>query len=629
MQATSESHSTGSRRPWRSRLLTVGAASMAVVAAGLPGAAGAAPTPAVEQTWETGTIAKVDDGDTVFVDVTTAAAPATIAPASGTTYCANRVDATTGAMPPVLEDCRVRIVGVQTPEEPGTQGSALGQCGALEAHRALAAALPTGTPVQLRSINVTSVERQYQGGRLARSVFYEQTPGSGVWVDASTAVMSAGLGMWMPLNTNDPEKPEYSRNLSYRELVDAAASARAGLFSGRLCNPDGALATALRMYVVSDPPGDDAGREYVVIYNDSDLPQDIGGWTLRDSSFTYARFATGTAIPARDYVIVRSGLGIAGLPTARDHYFNASGPMFANFDASAGYFHGDGVYLYANDTSAAGMEYGDLRAWHHYPCLGQGCNDELVGKLVFTAVVYDPPGPDTAAGEYVEITNRATAPVRLGGYQFRRQNTPMQFAPDAVLAPGATLRISMGVGVDTPTTIHMGRTSSLLANVGDLLFIERVDSAVLDCRAWGTMSCPPGAPVSGQVATTPAASSPPTPTPPATATVTAVTTVPAKKAVARPSAPLGISATSKARRITVRWTPPAATGSSALTKFRARAYQKSGSKLKVKATCYAKASKLTCRTKKLKKGRTYLVKVAARNKKGYGPTSAALSIRVK
>lgn len=615
------------------RLLVAGVAGAAVLAAGLPGAASAAITPGVEQAWETGTITKVDDGDTVFVDVTNAQAPSTIAPAVGTTYCDDRVDAT-GAMPlgpsgPVLRNCRVRIVGVQTPEEPGTQGSTLGQCGALAAHQALAAVLPVGTTVQLRSINVTSVERQYQGGRLARSVFYEPVPGSGNWVDATESVMRAGLGMWMPLNANDPEKPEYARNLGYRELVDAAAAARAGLFSGRLCSPDGALAPMLRMYVVSDPPGDDAGREYVVINNDADLPLDISGWTLRDSSFTYARFAPGVTIPARDYLVVRAGTGTPGVPTARDHYFNAVGSMFSNFDAAAGYFTGDGVYLYANDTSPAGMEYGDLRAWHHYPCLGQGCNDAAVGKLVFTAVVYDPPGPDSAAAEYVELTYRGATPVRLGGYQFRRQNTTLQFAPDAVLAPGATLRISMGVGVDTPTTIFMGRTASLLANAGDLLFIERVDSAPVDCRAWGTMTCPAGTPVSGQVPPQTTGTQP-APSQPTTAAVTAVApVVPIKKAIAKPSAPAGVSARAKSRRITVRWTAPASAGSYALTRYRARAYQASGSKLKVKATCYAKASKLTCRTKKLKKGRTYVVKVAARNKKGYGVASAPVSIRVK
>lgn len=611
----------------------------AAVAATVPTLAGhAAITVEPEQTWETGTITKVDDGDTVFVDVRTASQPAVIAPAVGQTLCADRVDPVTGAMPsdatgPVLHDCRVRIIGIQTAERSGTEGSIAGQCSAHEAKVALTDILPIGTQVQLRSIRVTSAERQYQGGRMARSVYYEPSPGSGIWVDASRALLQAGLAMWMPLNVNDAEKPEYTHNLEYRQLADTAAAAGVGLFSGHLCAPTGTLAANLRMYVVSDPPGDDAGREYVVINNDSDTPVDLSGWTLRDSSFTYARFAPGVTIPARDYLRVYGGVGTPGVPTSHDYYFNSSGAMFANYTADAGYFFGDAAYLYAPDTTLSALEYGDLRAWYHYPCQGSTCTDPAVGKLVFATIMYDPPGSDTAAGEYVDIANPTAAPIRLGGYQFRRQNTTLQFAPEAILAPGATMRISMGVGTDSPSTIYLGRTASLLTNTGDVLLLENVNSAAVDCRAWGTMSCPPGVPVSGTVPS-------PTPSPSATVTPTPVQPIPSASPVARtvprttnaivkPSAPRGVSASASKKRLQISWSAPVTSGTYALTKYRARAYLRSGGKLKWRATCYAKATKLTCKTKKLKKSKIYYVKVWAKNKKGYGTASAPVAVRNK
>ena len=597
------------------------AATAAALVVGLlpllaPGATAIEPQP--ETTWETGTISGIADGDTVSVDIDSAADPQFIAPAdpSARSYCAERVNPD-GTLPADgdLDRCRIRLIGIQAPEKAGAAGgSALEQCRASSATAALAGVLPRGTRVQLRSISVRSTEDDYSGGRLARTVYYEATPGT--WVDAGRAVLGGGHAMWFPHSLGDTEKPEYAHNLEYRRLVDGAAAARRGLWSAGYCGTS--APASVRTWVVSDPIGDDAGNEFMVVQNDSAAPLDVSGWTVRDSSLTTFTFPAGTTIGARDHLRVLTGSGAPGTPTARDFHFNGPSQMFVNWDPSAGYFHGDAAYVY---DAQPGYAYGNLRAWFHYPCDGASCADPLVGRIRFGAISYNPPGADTAAGEYVEVVNISPAPVSLGGYAFTRRGSQFPFPATTVLAPRATLRVSVGTGADDASTLHMGRTSSLLTNAGDLLALANLNHAPVDCRAWGGYSCA-GKPVSGPLQQPGEATIafPPAPAP-ATAPGAAAT---------RPAAPTSVTVKRSKRRLVVRWAAPEPNGSAAVRKYRAKVYRvKANGKLKYRAKCYAKASKLTCRTKKLTRRTTYVVTVQARNAKGYGPAAAPVTYRLK
>jgi len=601
--------------PARRRAVIAGATT-ALLLGGLTPLAGpsSAITPQAEQTWETGVIRSVADGDTVLVDIRTAADPGFIAPFDSTlrSYCAERLT-DTGTLPPDdndLDGCRVRLSGIQAPEKAGASGgSALEQCRASQATAALQAVLPVGTAVQLRSINVRSVEADYSAGRLARSVYYQDA--TGAWVDAGRAVLAGGHAMWFPHSVADTEKPEYARNLEYRRLVDDAAARGVGLWSAGYC---GASApAAVRTWVVSDPIGDDANNEHVVVLNDSDAALDVSGWTVRDSSLTTFTFPVGTVIGPRDHVRILTGAGAPGTPTPRDFRFGGPAQMFPNWDPAAGYFYGDGAYVY-DALPGSPYAYGNLRAWFHYPCDPAACGDPLTGRVVIGAVQYDPPGTDTAAGEYIEFRNTTATAVSLGGYAFGRQGSQYPFPPATVLPAGGTLRLSMGVGVDTADPLYLGRTASLLANSGDHLTLVNLNHAPVDCRAWGAFSCA-GMPVSGAL-TTPAAAAAPAP--------------PAVRAPTnRPAAPSAVSASSKSKRVTVRWSAPAPNGTKKVTKYRAKVYLSSGKALKYRTSCTAKSRTLKCRTKKLLKGRTYVVKVQARNAKGYGAYSAPATVRVK
>jgi endonuclease YncB( thermonuclease family) len=609
--------------PARRRAL-VACAVTALLLGGLPPLASTstAITPQAEQTWETGVISKVADGDTVLVDIQTATDPGFIAPPaspdpavpSARTYCDESIqpDGTMPAPDNDLDNCRVRLSGIQAPEKAGASGgSALEQCRASAATEALAAVLPVGTPVQLRSINVRSVENDYSGGRLARSVYYQDA--TGAWVDAGRAVLAGGHAMWFPHSLADAEKPEYAHNLEYRRLVDDAAAHGLGLWSAGYCGTS--TPAAVRTWVVSDPIGDDANNEYVVVLNDSDAALDVSGWTVRDSSLTTLTLPVGTVIGPRDHIRILTGSGAQGTPTPRDFHFGGPTQMFANWDPAAGYFYGDGAYVY---DAQPGYAYGNLRAWFEYPCDPNACGDPLVGRVVIGTVQYDPPGTDTAASEYVEFRNTTGAPVSLGGYAFGRQGSQYPFPPATVIPAAGTLRLSMGVGADTADTLFLGRTASLLANTGDHLTLVNLNQAPVDCRAWGAFSCT-GLPVSGAL-TTPATAAAAAPSPPAPR---------ASAPTYRPAAPTAVRVSAKSKRVTVRWAAPAPNGSKKVTKYRARVYLSGGKSLKYRTSCTAKARSLKCRTKKLLKGRTYVVKVQARNAKGYGAYSAPVAVRVR
>ncbi len=617
--------------PARLRTLCTGGLTAALVAGGLVlSGQSAASAPPAEQTWETGVIRSVADGDTVSVDVTSARDAGFIAPAStgARSYCAERTaaDGTLPADDGDLDGCRVRLIGIQAPEKAGAAGgSALEQCRAASATAALAAVLPKGTPVQLRSISARSVENDYSGGRLARTVYYRT---GGQWVDAGRAVLAGGHAMWFPFSNSDGEKPEPTHNLAYRRLADTAAATRRGLWSASYCGTS--TPATLRTWVVSDPIGNDANNEYVVLLNEATSSLDVSGWTVRDSSLVTYTLPAGTVIPPGDHVRILTGSGAPRTPTARDFHFGGPSQLFANAASADGYFMGDGAYVH---DVQPGYAYGNLRSWFTYPCDPANCRDPLLGKVVIGAVQYNPPGSDTAAAEYLEFANTTGAPIRLGGYAFTRQGGQYPFPPGTVLPARGTLRLSMGVGTDTASTLYLGRTSSLLANSGDQLALVNLNGAPVDCRAWGSKSCS-GLPVSGGLIppTTPV----PTTPPPVAPTPTPSASAPTKVAQVRPGAPTTVSTRVKSRRIRVRWVAPAANGSPKITKYRVKVYQvRPGKSLKKRATCTAKGAtltKLTCRTKKLHRKRTYVVVVQARTikgSKGYGPRSMPVTRRVR
>ena len=93
------------------------------------------------------------------------------------------------------------------------------------------------------------------------------------------------------------------------------------------------------------------------------------------------------------------------------------------------------------------------------------------GNLKVIAVQFDAPGNDNENpnGEWVDIRNDDTATVDMTGWRLEDEgpNSTYNFPAGFTLAPGVTVRIFVGVGVDTATSLYWGLGSAVWNNGGD------------------------------------------------------------------------------------------------------------------------------------------------------------------
>lgn len=292
-----------------------------------------------ESIWETGTVVKVEDGDTVFVQT-----------------CRGNLD--------------VRLIGVQAPETAKTAHFA--QCGGLEASKLMKTLLPVGTEVQLRSNNFASANNYQALARPYRYIFAKDPQGN-FTIDVQAKLLEAGLAMWFP-NEN-----EFVRNLQYLELLNSAATNGVGLWSGTLCGNelDKTAMNAIEIWVELDSPlpNENPFGEFVLLLNKTEQEINLSGWTLRDTSLElndlkYA-FPPGTILKGNSILTVYLGAPLQNFPIAPDEIaLGLSKAILQNPSASKEKFTGDGIYLQTPLLSNGG---GNMRAWMHRPCFPVDC----------------------------------------------------------------------------------------------------------------------------------------------------------------------------------------------------------------------------------------------------------------
>lgn len=292
-----------------------------------------------ESIWETGTVVKVEDGDTVFVQT-----------------CRGNLD--------------VRLIGVQAPETAKTVHFA--QCGGLEASKLMKTLLPVGTEVQLRSNNFASANNYQALARPYRYIFAKDPQGN-FTIDVQAKLLEAGLAMWFP-NEN-----EFVRNLQYLELLNSAATNGVGLWSGSLCGNeiDKTAMNAIEIWVELDSPlpNENPFGEFVLLRNKTEQEINLSGWTLRDTSLElndlkYA-FPPGTILKGNSILTVYLGAPLQNFPIAPDEIaLGLSKAILQNPSASKEKFTGDGIYLQTPLLSNGG---GNMRAWMHRPCFPVDC----------------------------------------------------------------------------------------------------------------------------------------------------------------------------------------------------------------------------------------------------------------
>jgi len=292
-----------------------------------------------ESIWETGTVVKVEDGDTVFVQT-----------------CRGNLD--------------VRLIGVQAPES--AKATHFAQCGGLEASKLMKSLLPVGTEVQLRSNNFASANNYQALARPYRYIFAKDPQGN-FTIDVQAKLLEAGLAMWFP-NEN-----EFVRNLQYLELLNSAATNGVGLWSGSLCGNeiDKTAMNAIEIWVELDSPlpNENPFGEFVLLRNKTEQEINLSGWTLRDTSLElndlkYA-FPSGTILKGNSILTVYLGAPLQNFPIAPDEIaLGLSKAILQNPSASKEKFTGDGIYLQTPLLSNGG---GNMRAWIHRPCLPVDC----------------------------------------------------------------------------------------------------------------------------------------------------------------------------------------------------------------------------------------------------------------
>lgn len=385
----------------------------------------------------TGRVTGVNDGDTVFADID----------GDGTRRSAT-----------------IRFIGVQAMElrryDNADPSKRRGDCHAMQAndlvermvHRA-------GGRVRLASRQPKVDER----GRLFRSVALRL---NGHWVDLGRRLMAAGATLW----THGADGVGW--NSVYNRLGQLAALRGRGLWSPGGCRPGPAQDVPLKVWVMSDPAGEeslDVNAEWIKVANlDPTRSVSLGGWWVRDSGLRRFRFPAGTRIGPGQTVTVYAG---TGPDTADSFHWGLPATIFANSVSGGG--AGDGAYLFDPQ--------GDLRAWMVYPCVTR-CADPLQGAVAVSA--------HPAGREWVTVRNVSGRPVDLYGYELRMPGG-YAFAPGSVLAPGESLQVDVqgGPASDTRAVRHMGIQGPYMPDAGGAVRVATFDEITLACDSWGSGRC--------------------------------------------------------------------------------------------------------------------------------------------
>lgn len=350
---------------------------------------------------------------------------------------------------------RIRVLGVDTNEV------ASGECFADAAENYTANRIPVGTIVRLESRDRSSAA----AGRPLRHVFY----GSGYRNNLALRLIGAGLG----LAASYDDEPDYRSD--YFGAVEGAVLDGVGMWAEGACggNPDSW--PDLDVHVNWDAAGsdnDNPNGEWIEIENNGPGTLTMTGWTFRSSarkSGGTLSIPSGTRITAGSTLRIRMG---SGTNTSRNIYMGRS----------SGWFDNEGDIFYLRDNNL------NVRGFQVWPCTTT-CGRH--GTLVIEEVVWDAPGDDNANpnGEWVRVRNVGNGALDIGGWKLQDNGVDYFFDDGTVLAEGQALRVRVGSGTDTSSTVYWGNRDGILANSGDALWIFSDRHVPVDCYDYGNASC--------------------------------------------------------------------------------------------------------------------------------------------
>ena len=367
----------------------------------------------------------------------------------------------------------IRLIGVNTPEVRGFKNKHRDSdmCGAVPATHLLESLLPRGSRVQLRSLESTS---QGLDDRVRRYAFAFNENTGQFDIDVQAVLAQSGLAMWFTV----PD--EAALSYQYAVMIAQAQQKGIGIWDPEYCGPVEQPEADLSVVAHWNAAGNDNANpngEFIIVRNVGEKDVDISGWLLRDSSLSFwFSFPGGSVLAPNDYRVVHSGVGIPGLPRARDLYMDSPTALFANTMTDR--FVGDGAYLLDKSTA--------MRAWFEYPCVID-CSDPALGSLKIVKVnpISESGNSAKAANqEFVRIRNISGKPISLDGYYLQYRDGSFPFEVDTILAPGKILTVRMGQGQPTDRVQYWGRNNPLLKNSSGTISLLSERNVPISSRSW-------------------------------------------------------------------------------------------------------------------------------------------------
>lgn len=374
------------------------------------------------QTWETATVDRIVDGDTMMV-----------------------IDDVTG------EKKRIRFIGINAPEKQSKVHT--GQCGWWQAMDELTALAPPGTKVRLASSSQSSTGRK---SRPQRVVFTLNPVTKEYDIDLSWAMAERGWGIWFTV------AHEAAMSAKYRAVVDRARDRQVGIWNPTLCGdreqPDAQIDLRISRATASEKASD----EWVSVRNTGTTTVDLSGWWLRNSDNTaWYTFPGGTVLAPGDYRVVHTGKGVDRSFDGRDLYTGSNIKVYQDLAPDgSNVLLGDGAFLL--DKA------GSYRFTREYPCNDVSCADPLPDIAIDNVFLGRKRGKARAQTQTVRLANWGSVTTCLDGARIESGTSVYRFKPGVCLPPGGTWTLIGGSGTDTATTGHWNKTVPALWATGSV-----------------------------------------------------------------------------------------------------------------------------------------------------------------
>lgn len=234
------------------------------------------------------------------------------------------------------------------------------------------------------------------------------------------------------------------------------------------CGPTGTVVIEEVDYDAPSYDDQNLNGERVRLRNVGPSTVDLDGWSLT-SGYNYY-FGDRTLGPGKALEL-RIG---SGSDSSSVVYWGRSTPALPN--------SGGTLRLITPD-----LDLSDCYDWNAGSC----ADDGVVGALKFW-VNYDAAGSDTSNpnGEWVALENRSNDPVDLTGFEL--EDAPHVFTfPNFTLSPGAMVRVKIGSGTNTGSTLYWGKSSGILSNTSDSVTVKDADGDAIMRHAWPCTDCGP------------------------------------------------------------------------------------------------------------------------------------------